>query len=76
MQNGNLSIIQAINEPNCWQEALIVYLVNENELSKPNQFCCLEIHRLLPLNWSKTGLWLAQKTRDLAKQRWFYSLKT
>ena len=60
MQNGILSIIQAINKPNCWQEALILYLVSENELSKPNQFRCLEIHRFLPLNWSKTGLWLAQ----------------
>ena len=38
MQNGILGIIQAINKPNCWQEALIVYLVSENELSKPNQF--------------------------------------
>ena len=56
MQNGILGIIQVINKPNCFQEALIVYLVNENELSKPNQFRCLEIHRFLPLNWCKTGL--------------------
>ena len=76
MQNGILSLIQAINKPNCWQEALILYLVSENELSKPNQFRCLEIHRFLPENWSKTGLWLAQKTLDFAKQRWFYSLKS
>ena len=48
MQNGNLGIIQAINKPNCSQEALIVLLVSTNELSKPNQFRCLEIHRLLP----------------------------
>ena len=68
MQNETLSIIQAINKPNCWQEALILYLVSENELSKPNQFRCLEIHRFLPLNWSKTGLWLAQKTRDFANK--------
>ena len=68
MQNGILSIIQAINKPNCWQEALIMYLVSENELSKPNQFRCLEIHRFLTLNWSKTGLWLAQKTHDLQNQ--------
>ena len=71
MENGILSIIQVINKPNFWQEALILYLVSENELSKPNQFHCLEIHRFLPLNWCKTGLWLAQKTHDLAKQRWF-----
>ena len=50
MQNGILGIIQAINKPNCFQEALIVYLVNENELSKPNQLRCLEVHRFLPLN--------------------------
>ena len=68
MQNGILSLIQAINKPNCWQEALILYLVSENELSKPNQFHCLEIHRFLPLNWCKTGLWLAQKTHDLANK--------
>ena len=48
MQNGILSIIQAINKPNCWKEALILYLVSENEFSKPNQFRCLEIHQLLP----------------------------
>ena len=76
MQNGILSLIQATNKPNCWQEALILYLVSENELPEPNQFRCLEIHRFLPQNWSKTGLWLAQKTHNLAKQRWFYSLKT
>ena len=72
MQNGILSIIQVINKPNCWQEGLILYLVSENELSKSNQYCCLEIYRFLPLNCCKTGLWLAQKThdRDLAKQRW------
>ena len=68
MQNGILSIIQAINKPNCWQEARIMYLVSENELSKRNQFRCLEIPRFLPVNWSKTGLWLAQKTHDFAKQ--------
>ena len=62
MQNGILSIIQAINKPNCWREALILHLVSENELSKPNQFLCLEIHLFLPLNWCETGLWLAQKT--------------
>ena len=94
MQNRILSIIQAINKPNCWQEGPIMYLVSENELSKPNQFRCLEIHRFLiiiiviiyiyiaqtsiwiysvalynivPLNWSKTGLWLAPKTHDFAK---------
>ena len=50
-------------------------MVSENEL-KPNQFRCLEIHLLLPYNWSKTGLWLAQQTHDVAKQRWFFSLKT
>ena len=75
MQNGILSIIQAINKPNCWQEALILYLVSENELPKPNQFCCLEIHRLLPKSWPKTGLWLAQQTHDLAKQGWFFLWK-
>ena len=48
VQNGILSIIHTINKPNCWQEALILYLVSENELSKPNQFHCLEIHWLLP----------------------------
>ena len=63
MQNGILSIIQAINKPNCWQEALIMYLVSENELSKPNQFRCLEIHRLLPL-LSKTNTWFS-KTRGI-----------
>ena len=69
MQNGILSIIQVINKPNCWQEALILYLGNENELSKPNQFRCLEIHRrFLPLDSSKTGVWLAQKTYDLANK--------
>ena len=47
MQNGILSIIQAINKQNCWQEALILYLGSENELLKPKQFRCLEIHRLL-----------------------------
>ena len=47
MQNGILSIVQTINK---LQEALILYLVSENELSKPNQFRCLEIHRFLPLN--------------------------
>ena len=65
MQNGILSIIQAINKPNCWQEALIVYLVSENELSMPNQFRCLEIHRFFPLNWSKTGI----------KNTWFSKTK-
>ena len=41
------------------------------------QFRCLEIHRrFLPWDWSKTGIWLAQKTHDFAKQRWFYFLKT
>ena len=73
-----------------------MYLVSENELSKPNQFRCLEIHRFLiiiiiiiiyiyiaqtsiwiysvalynivPLNWSKTGPWLAQKTHDFANK--------
>ena len=46
-----------------------MYLVSENELSKPNELRCLGIHRFLPLNLSKTGLWLAQKTHDFAKQR-------
>ena len=32
MQNGIVSIIQAKNKPNCWQEAFILYLVRENEL--------------------------------------------
>ena len=48
MQNGILSLIQALNKPNCLQEALILYLVSENELSKPNQFRFLEVHRFLP----------------------------
>ena len=56
MQNGLLGIIQAINKPNCWQEAPILYWVSENE----------------SYNWSKTGLWLAQQTHDVAKQRWFF----
>ena len=69
MQNGILSIIQVINKPNCWQEALILYLASENELSKPNPFRCLEIHRFLPLNWCKTDLWLAQKNTWFSKPK-------
>ena len=42
MQNGILSIIHAINKTSCWQEALILYLVSENELLKPNQFHCFK----------------------------------
>ena len=75
MQSGILSIIQATNKPNCWQEALNLHLVSENELLKPNQFRCLEIHRLLPLHWFKTGLWLAKQTHNLAKQGWFFLWK-
>ena len=55
MQNGILSIIQATNKPNFWQEILILYLVSENEFSKPNQFRCLEIHRFLPLKIDLKG---------------------
>ena len=69
VQNGILSIIQDINKPNCWKEALIMYLVSDNELSKPNQFRCWEIHRFLPLNWSKTGFWLAQKNTWFCKTK-------
>ena len=58
MGNEILSIIHAINKPNCWHEALILYLVSEHKWLKPNQFRCLLTHRLLPHNWSKTGLWL------------------
>ena len=38
VQNGIFSIIHAIDTPNCWQEALILYLVSEQELLTPNQF--------------------------------------
>ena len=47
-----LSIIHAINIPNCWHEALILHLVSENELLKPNQFHYLQLPRLLPCNCS------------------------
>ena len=53
MQNGILSIIHAINKPDCWQQDLILYLVSENELLKPNQFRRLEIPQLLPYSCSK-----------------------
>ena len=48
MQNEILNIIQLRSKPNCLQKAVILYLVSENESSKPNQFRFLEIHRLLP----------------------------
>ena len=69
IQNGILSIIHAINKPNCWHEALILYLVSENELLKPNQFHCLEFPRLLPCNCSLIGLWLAQQAPWFCKTR-------
>ena len=64
MPNEILNIMHARNKPNCLQKAVILYLASENELPKPNQCRCLEIHRLFPLNWPKTGLWLAQQTHD------------
>ena len=76
MQNGILSIIHATNKQNCWRGALILYLVIENELLKPNKFRCLEIPGLLPYNYSKKGIWLAQQTPSGSKTGVRFFLKT
>ena len=75
IQNEILSIIHAINKPNCWHKALILYLVSENGLLKPNQFHCLELPRLLPYNCFEKVFDHHNKQPDLGKQGLF-SLKT
>ena len=73
---GILSIIHATNKQNCWRGALILYLVSENELLKPNKFRCLEIPGLSPYNYSKKGIWLAQQTPSFSKTGVRFFLKT
>ena len=52
-QNGILSIIHAINRPDSWHKAFILYSVSENETLKPNQCHYLEIPRLVAYKCSK-----------------------
>ena len=52
-QNGILSIIHAINRPDSWHKAFILYLVSENETLKPNQCHYLEIPQLIAYKCSK-----------------------
>ena len=65
-----------MNKPNCWQEALILYLVSENDIFKANQFRCLKVPDSYVTIALKKASDKHNKHPDLAKQECIFSSKT